>query len=113
MAARASLQGPEGAEMREYLDWFLRRYPTPFARLEYCRRKYREQMAARRRERQNGKPSRYSGEVFDDERAVGHVEGTRFDLRGKRRDFALRSMMDGAAESSIRIGAVSRRPPAG
>jgi hypothetical protein len=27
---------------------------------------YREQMAARRRERQNGKPTRYSGEVFDD-----------------------------------------------
>ena len=28
--------------------------------------KYREEMAARRRERQTGKPSRYSGEVFDD-----------------------------------------------
>jgi hypothetical protein len=28
--------------------------------------KYREQMAARRRERQSGKPTRYSGEVFDD-----------------------------------------------
>jgi hypothetical protein len=27
---------------------------------------YREQMAARRKERQTGKPSRYSGEVFDD-----------------------------------------------
>jgi hypothetical protein len=27
---------------------------------------YRELMAAKRRERQNGKPSRYSGEVFDD-----------------------------------------------
>src|SRR5712692_9607719 len=27
---------------------------------------YRELMAARRRERQNGKPNRYSGEVFDD-----------------------------------------------
>jgi hypothetical protein len=27
---------------------------------------YREQMAARRRERQSGRPSRYSGEVFDD-----------------------------------------------
>jgi hypothetical protein len=28
--------------------------------------KYREQVAARRRERQSGKPTRYSGEVFDD-----------------------------------------------
>jgi hypothetical protein len=28
--------------------------------------KYREDMAARRRQRQNGKPTRYSGEVFDD-----------------------------------------------
>jgi hypothetical protein len=31
--------------------------------------KYREQMAARRRERQSGKPTRYSGEVFDDKLA--------------------------------------------
>ena len=44
-AARASLQGAEGEEMREYMEWFLRRYPTPLARLRYCRRKFREAMA--------------------------------------------------------------------
>jgi len=33
--------------------------------------KFREQMAARRKERQSGKPSRYSGEVFDDVLAEG------------------------------------------
>ena len=43
-AARASLEGPEGEEMRAYMEWFLRRYPTPLARLRYCRRKVREAM---------------------------------------------------------------------
>jgi hypothetical protein len=33
--------------------------------------KFREQMAGRRRERQSGKPTRYSGEVFDDKLAQG------------------------------------------
>jgi hypothetical protein len=33
--------------------------------------KFREQMAARRKERQSGKPTRYSGEVFDDKLAQG------------------------------------------
>jgi hypothetical protein len=44
-AARASLAGSEGEEMRAYMEWFLRRYPTPLARLQYARRKFREAMA--------------------------------------------------------------------
>jgi hypothetical protein len=43
-AARASLDGAEGAEMLAYKEWFLRRYPTPLERLRYCRRKFREAM---------------------------------------------------------------------
>ncbi|CAN5922714.1 hypothetical protein BH11MYX4_BH11MYX4_12350 [soil metagenome] len=43
--ARASLAGSEGEEMRAYMEWFLRRYPTPLARLRYCRRKLREATA--------------------------------------------------------------------
>jgi hypothetical protein len=40
--ALAAMNGPEGAEMRELVDWFRRRYPTPLERLRYARRKYAE-----------------------------------------------------------------------
>jgi hypothetical protein len=40
--ALASVRGAEGAEIRDHVEWFLRRYPTPLARLEYARRKYEE-----------------------------------------------------------------------
>jgi hypothetical protein len=43
-AALAELEGPEGQELSEYVDWFLRRYPTPLERLAYARRKYDEAM---------------------------------------------------------------------
>ncbi len=46
-AALASARGPEGDEMRELIDWFLRKYPTPLARLAYARRKYREAIRLR------------------------------------------------------------------
>lgn len=34
----ASVLGPDGEPMREFMDWFCRRYPTPLARLRYIRR---------------------------------------------------------------------------
>lgn len=37
--ARAELDGPEGERIREYIEWFQRRYPTPLDRLRYNRRK--------------------------------------------------------------------------
>ena len=40
--AMAELAGPEGQAMREQLEWFARRYPTPLERLRYSRRKYAE-----------------------------------------------------------------------
>lgn len=40
-----ALDGDEGVEIRGYLAWFAKRYPTPLARLAYCRRKYQEAMA--------------------------------------------------------------------
>ncbi len=42
---RARLFGPEGDEMRATLAWFVRRYPTPLARIAYIRRKTREAKA--------------------------------------------------------------------
>ena len=45
----ALLDGPDGEEIRDFIGWFLRRYPTPLARLAYCRRKYQESMATRGR----------------------------------------------------------------
>lgn len=42
--AMAEMNGPEGARIREYVAWFVRRYPTPLERLAYARRKYREAM---------------------------------------------------------------------
>jgi hypothetical protein len=45
--AIASAHGPEGEEMRALVDWFVRRYPTPLARLEYARRKTREALRFR------------------------------------------------------------------
>jgi hypothetical protein len=38
----ASLAGPEGAEMAALRAWFVRKYPTPEARLAYVRRKQAE-----------------------------------------------------------------------
>ena len=43
----AALSGPVGDEMRAMLAWFVRRYPTPLARLAYIRRKTREAEALR------------------------------------------------------------------
>jgi hypothetical protein len=43
--SRARRAGPEGDEMRATLEWFLRRYPTPLARIAYTRRKTREARA--------------------------------------------------------------------
>lgn len=40
--ARKGLDGDEGAELRAQIEWFLRRYPEPLARLVYVRRKARE-----------------------------------------------------------------------
>lgn len=40
--AMAELAGPEGEALREQLEWFARRYPTPLERLRYSRRKYAE-----------------------------------------------------------------------
>lgn len=43
---RAWADGPIGEDERRetaaLIEWFLRRYPTPDARLAYARRKYRE-----------------------------------------------------------------------
>jgi hypothetical protein len=41
-AGEAALAGPEGEEMRAAIAWFVRRYPTPIARIAYIRRKTRE-----------------------------------------------------------------------
>jgi len=41
-AALESARGPEGDEMRDLVEWFLRRYPSPMDRLRYARRKYEE-----------------------------------------------------------------------
>lgn len=40
--ALESTLGPEGSEMAELIEWFLRRYPKPLDRLRYARRKYEE-----------------------------------------------------------------------
>ena len=40
--ALAELDGEEGEQIGELIAWFLRRYPTPEARLRYTRRKLRE-----------------------------------------------------------------------
>jgi hypothetical protein len=40
--ALQSARGPEGAEMAELIEWFVRRYPRPLDRLRYARRKYEE-----------------------------------------------------------------------
>ena len=40
--AIASLDGPEGAQLSELIDWFQRRYPTARERLAYCRRRMNE-----------------------------------------------------------------------
>jgi hypothetical protein len=45
------VSGPEGAEMAELIEWFLRRYPMPLDRLRYARRKYDEAQTMRRTER--------------------------------------------------------------
>jgi hypothetical protein len=45
--ALAEMDGPGGAEISDYIEWFLRRYPTPLARLKYARRKYAEAMRTR------------------------------------------------------------------
>ncbi|MBL8608590.1 MAG: hypothetical protein JNL38_14790 [Myxococcales bacterium] len=37
----ASLDGPEGDELADLHAWFVRRYPTPTARLAYVRAKSR------------------------------------------------------------------------
>ncbi len=37
-AAIRALEGTVAEEMREHIDWFCRRYPTPLARLRYVRR---------------------------------------------------------------------------
>ena len=52
--ALLALDGEEGVEIREYLAWFARRYPTPLARLAYCRRKYQEAMASQAAARSSG-----------------------------------------------------------
>jgi len=39
-ASIAELDGPEGENLGELIDWFLRRYPTPAERLAYGRRAY-------------------------------------------------------------------------
>ena len=41
-AALESFRGPEGAQIEELIEWFLRRYPEPLDRLRYARRKYEE-----------------------------------------------------------------------
>lgn len=46
--AMASLDGPDGAQLAELIDWFQRSYPTARERLAYCRRRMRELEAARR-----------------------------------------------------------------
>lgn len=40
--ALASLDGPEGNQLVELIDWFQRRYPTARERLAYCRHRMRE-----------------------------------------------------------------------
>ncbi len=40
--AIAELETAEGVVMREYLDWFCRKYPTGADRLAYIRRKMAE-----------------------------------------------------------------------
>ena len=47
-SALESARGPEGAEMAELVEWFLRRYPSPLDRLRYARRKYDEAQRLRR-----------------------------------------------------------------
>ena len=42
--AIAEMAGPEGDAIRDDVAWFVRRYPTPLARLRYARRKYGEAM---------------------------------------------------------------------
>ena len=46
--ALESARGPEGTEMAELIEWFLRRYPKPLDRLRYARRKYDEAQTMRR-----------------------------------------------------------------
>lgn len=47
--ARKELGGDEGVELLAQVEWFLRRYPTPLARLVYVRRKAREAAKLRAR----------------------------------------------------------------
>jgi len=54
--AIAELDGREGDELREYVAWFRRRYPSPLERLAYCRRKYKEAMATQRAARRPLEP---------------------------------------------------------
>ena len=49
-AALVSLQGTEGEEMASLRAWFVRRYPTPTARLAYVRRRYEEMQTEQTRE---------------------------------------------------------------
>lgn len=44
--AIASLDGPEGAQLSELIDWFQRSYPTARERLAYCRRRMKQLAAA-------------------------------------------------------------------
>ena len=53
---RARLLGPEGDEMRATIAWFVRRYPTPLARLAYIRRKTREAKAFQARVMRSSTP---------------------------------------------------------
>lgn len=41
------MKGDEGAEIRDMIAWFLRRYPDPLDRLRYIRRKVAEASALR------------------------------------------------------------------
>jgi hypothetical protein len=45
--AMVEMEGSEGEAIREYVSWFMRRYPTPLARLQYARRKYEEAVRTR------------------------------------------------------------------
>lgn len=45
--ALTDLDGEEGEEMRAFMAWFVRRYPTPLERLRYTTRKYKEWSSTR------------------------------------------------------------------
>lgn len=47
-AAVASVTGEEAERMREHMEWFCRRYPTPLDRLRYVRRHMARMLVAPR-----------------------------------------------------------------